>query len=43
VPGVSDRPTEASVCGLLADIIVLGVYEQVCRVARLLWAVIVVD
>jgi hypothetical protein len=21
VPGVSDRPTEASVCGLLADIV----------------------
>jgi len=42
VPGVSDRPTEASVCGLLADI-VLGVDVQVCRVARLLCVVVVVD
>jgi len=42
VPGVSDRPTEASVCGLPADI-VLGVDDQVCRAARLLCAVVVVD
>ena len=42
MPGVSDRPTEASVCGLLADI-VFGVDDQVCRAAGLLCAAIVVD